>query len=169
MNGVWWVVCDEWSVMSGEWCVMDGVWWMVCDEWSWGGDAGGGGGGAAGAERKTRTPHSDVGNKKACTMWCVNLCYVPLNFYHSVLFPDLTKPDYVLWLWWSIGLGYPRTFLAVSHMQRVYPWKRNQTPPPSLPRPHPEFQLSPWWPIHRFSAVYGWSHKRIHKPAPISW
>ena len=65
MNGVWWVVCDEWSVMSGEWCVMDGVWWMVCDEWSWGGDAGGGGGGAAGAERKTRTPHSDVGNNEA--------------------------------------------------------------------------------------------------------
>ena len=70
MSGVWWVVCDEWSVMSGEWCVMDGVWWMVCDEWSWGGDAGGGGG-AAGAERKTRTPHSDVGNNtfQMLTIW----------------------------------------------------------------------------------------------------
>ena len=29
-----------------------------------GGGGGGGGGGAAGAERKTRTPHSDVGKNK---------------------------------------------------------------------------------------------------------
>ena len=70
-----WVCCgyemSEMSVLCDEWCQMSAVWWVVvcvCVVWEAKDEAEAGGGGraegAAGAERKARTPHSDVGKKR---------------------------------------------------------------------------------------------------------